>query len=206
MCLYCSYVFFIYLFTVLWQNTVTSSDDVLSACLDQVCWDVVNSSWLPFLQWLYCSLHFFAKDGVVILCVGLRIAQYWWISIGLVTVQLRGVFCPSVQYLSFFCEAFSRTILNLPHVWKIRRSFKTVFFNLPAKTKKQTKSNSKQNKQQQQQTNKNKQTNKTPDCMLNCCLWVDCAQDLIFFIYYCLLTFSSVLIVSLYDSDMLTAD
>ena len=40
-----------------------------STCLDQFCWDVVNSSWLPFLQWLYCSLHFFVKDGVVILCV-----------------------------------------------------------------------------------------------------------------------------------------
>ena len=27
--------------------------------------------------------------------------------IGLVIVQLSAVFCPSVQYLSFFCEAFS---------------------------------------------------------------------------------------------------
>ena len=30
----------------------------------------------------------------------------------LVVVQLRAVFCPSVQYLSLFCEAFSWTILD----------------------------------------------------------------------------------------------
>ena len=29
-----------------------------------------------------------------------------------VVVQLRAVFCPSVQHLSFFCEAFSRMILD----------------------------------------------------------------------------------------------
>ena len=46
-----------------------SIDYSLFTCLDQFCWDVVDSSWLPFLQWLYCSFHFFAKDGVVILCV-----------------------------------------------------------------------------------------------------------------------------------------
>ena len=74
--------------------------------------DFVNSSWFPFLQWLYCSLHFFAKDGVVILCVCLGTVQYWWISIGLVIVKLSSVFCPSVHYLSFFCEAFSWTILD----------------------------------------------------------------------------------------------
>ena len=65
-----------------------NGDYVLSACLDQFCWDVVNSSWFPFLQWLYCSLHFFAKDGVVVLCVCLGIVRYWWISIGFVIVQL----------------------------------------------------------------------------------------------------------------------
>ena len=65
-----------------------------------------------FFPWLYCSLHFFAKNGVVILCVSLGIVQYWWISVGLVIVQLRAVFCPWVQYLSFFCEAFSWTILD----------------------------------------------------------------------------------------------
>ena len=79
---------------------ITSSP---SAWPNQFCWDVVNSSWLPFLQWLYCSLHFFAKDGVVILCVCLGTVQYWWISIGLVIVQLSAVICPSVQYLLFFC-------------------------------------------------------------------------------------------------------
>ena len=65
---------------------------------------------LPFLQWLYCSLHFFAKDVVV--CVSLGTVQYWWISIGLLIVQLSAVFCPSVQYLSFFYEAFSWSILD----------------------------------------------------------------------------------------------
>ena len=33
-----------------------------------------------------------------ILCVCLGTVQYWWISIGLVIVQLRAVFSPSVQY------------------------------------------------------------------------------------------------------------
>ena len=44
---------------------------ILSTCLGQFCWDVVDSSRLTFLKRLYYSLHFFAKDGVVILCVGL---------------------------------------------------------------------------------------------------------------------------------------
>ena len=80
--------------------------------MDHFCRDVVDSSWLSCLQWLYCSLHFYAKDGVVILCVCLGTVQYWWISIGLVAVQLRAVFCPLVQYLSLFCEAFSWMILD----------------------------------------------------------------------------------------------
>ena len=40
-----------------------SGDYCFSICLDQFCKDVVNSSWFPFLQWLYCSLNFFRKDG-----------------------------------------------------------------------------------------------------------------------------------------------
>ena len=52
------------------------------------------------------------KDRVVILSVCLGTVQYWWISIGLVVVQLRAVFCPLVQYLSLFCHAFSWTILD----------------------------------------------------------------------------------------------
>ena len=63
-------------------NCRESGDYVLS-----ICWDVTNSSWLPFLQWLYCSLHFFAKDGVVVLCVCLGTVQYWWISVGVVIVS-----------------------------------------------------------------------------------------------------------------------
>ena len=70
----------------------------------------VDSSWLPFLQWLYCSLHFSAKNRVVILCVCLGTVQYWWISIGLLVVQLRAVFCPLIQYVSLFCKALSWTI------------------------------------------------------------------------------------------------
>ena len=54
-----------------------SSVYILSTFLDQFCWDVVNSSWLPFLQWLYYSLHFFVKDGMVILCICLGIVQCW---------------------------------------------------------------------------------------------------------------------------------
>ena len=46
------------------------------------------------------------------ICVCLGTVQYWWISIGLVIVRISIVFCPSVQYLSFFCEAFSWTILD----------------------------------------------------------------------------------------------
>ena len=80
--------------------------------VDQFCWDVVDPSWLPFLQWLYCSLHFSAKNEVVILFVCLGTVQYWWISIGSVVVQLRAIFCPSIQYLSLFFEAFSWTILD----------------------------------------------------------------------------------------------
>ena len=79
----------------------TSSAEMLSTPTD-----------FPFLQWLYCSLHFSAKDGKVILWVCLGTIQYWWISTDLVIVQLRAVFCPSVLYLSFFCEAFSWTILD----------------------------------------------------------------------------------------------
>ena len=47
---------------------------------------------------------------MVVLRVCLGTVQYQWISIGHVIAQLRAVFCPSVQYLSFFCEGFSRTI------------------------------------------------------------------------------------------------
>ena len=65
-----------------------------------------------FFNDLYCSLHFFAKDGVDILCVCLRKVQYRWLSIGLVTVKLWAVLCPSVQYRSSICELFSWTILD----------------------------------------------------------------------------------------------
>ena len=83
-----------------------SSDD-FSICLDQFCWYIVNSSWHPFPQWLYSSFHFFAnKWGGHLLCLSGTV-QYWWISIGLVIVQLGAVFCSSVQYLLFFCKACS---------------------------------------------------------------------------------------------------
>ena len=67
---------------------------------------------LPFFNNCTAALHFYAKDGVVTLCVCLGTVRYLWISIGLVIVQLSTVPCPSVQYLSFFCEAFSSTILD----------------------------------------------------------------------------------------------
>ena len=54
---------------------------------------------------LLCCLHFFVKDGVIVLCVHLGTFQYWWI--------LRfSVFCPLVWYLSFFCKAFSWIVLD----------------------------------------------------------------------------------------------
>ena len=45
-------------------------------------------------------------------CVFRDSSAYCWISVGLVFVQLRAVLCPSVQYLSFFCDAFSWKILD----------------------------------------------------------------------------------------------
>ena len=59
----------------------------------------------PFFNECNATSTFFVKDGMVILCVCLGTVQ--WISTGLVIVQLRAVFCPSVQYLLFFSEAFS---------------------------------------------------------------------------------------------------
>ena len=47
--------------------------------------------------------------------VYLGTVQYWWISTGLVVVELRAVFCPSVRYLLLFCEAFSWAILDSSH-------------------------------------------------------------------------------------------
>ena len=72
------------------------------------CWLQLTSisSMIQSLQY-NCSLHFFVKDGVVILYVCLGTIQYRWICIGLVIVQLIVVFCPSDQYLSFFCESSS---------------------------------------------------------------------------------------------------
>ena len=49
---------------------------------------------------------------MVILCVCLGTVLYWWISIGLLVVQHRAVFCPSIQYLSLFFEAFPWKILD----------------------------------------------------------------------------------------------
>ena len=83
-----------------------------ATCLDQYCWDVVNSGWLPFLQWSYCSFHFFAKSGMVVLCVCLGTVQYWWISTGLVIAQLRAVFSPLVQCFSFLCKAYAWAVLD----------------------------------------------------------------------------------------------
>ena len=97
---------------ILLKNCHETSDYFFSTCLDQLCWDVVNSSWLPFLQWSHCSFPLFAKDGLVVLCVCLGTVQHCWISISLVITQLRAVFCQSVQYLSVFWKAFSWTVLD----------------------------------------------------------------------------------------------
>ena len=71
--------------------------------------------------------HFFAKDGLVVLCVYLETAQYWWLAICLVIVQLRAVFCPSVQHLLFLCEAFFWMIMDSIsfHCFTVVKSFTT---------------------------------------------------------------------------------
>ena len=59
-----------------------------------------------------CQLQLTSLSSMIVLqspllcitCVCLGTVQYWWISIGLVIIQLRTVFCPSVQYLSSFCD------------------------------------------------------------------------------------------------------
>ena len=53
------------------------------------------------------------EGGGVVICVCLGTVHYWWISVGLVIVQLWSVFYPSVQYLAFFCEAFSWIVLDI---------------------------------------------------------------------------------------------
>ena len=58
------------------------------------------------------SLQRTGRGGGVVLCVCLGTVQYKQISVSLVIIHLRAVFYPSVQYLLFFCEAFSRTILE----------------------------------------------------------------------------------------------
>ena len=97
-----------------------SSDYILSTCLDQFCWEVVDSSWLPILKWLYCSLNFSAKDGVVILCVCLGTVQCWWISTGL--VQLKAVFCPPWACWSLLNQGLYGCKHCLPLVSRIART------------------------------------------------------------------------------------
>ena len=66
--------------------TLTSSARMLSTPAD-----------FPFFSDCTAASTFFVKDGVVIICVCLGTVQYWWISIGLVIVQLSAVTCPSVE-------------------------------------------------------------------------------------------------------------
>ena len=68
----------------------------------------------PFLNdCLVASTSLWRMGWSSSVCLGT--VQYWWISIGLVVVQLRVVFCPLVQYLLLFCEAFSWPILDSSH-------------------------------------------------------------------------------------------
>ena len=100
-----------------------SSDYFFSTRLGQLCWDVVNSSLLPFLQWLYCRLHFFAKDGKVILCVCLGtvqscdcIAQSRILSIGLIFPERSSIviaFLYFVRDSQVFCE-FMYPLISYP--------------------------------------------------------------------------------------------
>ena len=75
---------------------LTSSAGMLSTAAD-----------FPFFNDCTANLHFFVKDEVVVLCVCLGSAQYLWISIGLVIVQLKAV---------FFLFLFLILALHLSHV------------------------------------------------------------------------------------------
>ena len=66
----------------------------------------------PFFSACTAASTSLRRMGWFILCFWLGTIQYWWTSINLVIVQPSAVFCPSVQYLSFFCEAFSWTIVD----------------------------------------------------------------------------------------------
>ena len=52
-----------------------------------------------YLRQLHIQGH--GSGNMLLACLD----QFCWISSGLVIVQLSTVFCPSAQYLSFFCEA-----------------------------------------------------------------------------------------------------
>ena len=58
-----------------------------------------------------CQLQLTSLSSVIVLQPRL-LCEGW---VGLVVVQLRAVFCPSVQYLSLYCEAFSWMILDSSH-------------------------------------------------------------------------------------------
>ena len=63
-----------------------------------------------FNDWTAVSASLWRMEWSSSVCSGT--VQYWRISVDIVILQLRTVFCPSVQYLSFFCEAFSWKIVD----------------------------------------------------------------------------------------------
>ena len=95
------------------KGWVNGLGQILSTRLGQLRWDVVNSSWLLFLQWLRTAASISLRRMGWLSSVSVwGTVQYRWLSIGRVIVQIRAVFCPSVLYLSFFCEAYSWTTLD----------------------------------------------------------------------------------------------
>ena len=91
-----------------------------------------NPADFPFFN--DCTAAFTSLRRVVILCVCLGTVHYRWISIGPIVVQLRAVFCPSVQYLSFFHEAFFSerpwTVVTFP-CFTVVKSFTSWYALLP---------------------------------------------------------------------------
>ena len=73
---------------------------ILSTCSDQFCWDVVDSSRLPFLQIMYCNPNFSAK-------LGLRYKSFtsWYALLLLFFLRFSAIspHCSPIQFsLAFF--------------------------------------------------------------------------------------------------------
>ena len=112
-----------------------SSDYILSTCWDHFCWDVVNFSWLPSLQRLYCSLHFFAKDGMSNVFVWGQISTdgsplaLWLYSSEQYSVHWFSISCSSVRHFPEWARTvFHELVCPLTVVLQIFFNPTTLFF------------------------------------------------------------------------------